>query len=147
MRSCSESIDPEMRSVCTECEAEEVSCDTGRMSPEYAAIELHVNLKQRPCSIGHHARAICELRGGAVKARRPRGTRGRSEAQRLARRRAQLKAVTRDGPVGSSPPHEPILKAVETTWATHVTMSKQPGPEPAAEVVDEESANADQNAP
>jgi hypothetical protein len=32
---------------------------------------------------GHHASAINELLAGAVKARRPRGTRGRSEAQRL----------------------------------------------------------------
>jgi hypothetical protein len=50
---------------------------------------------------GHHANAVSELRGGVVKARRPRGTRGRSEAQRLDGAEHSSHAQTRDGSRGN----------------------------------------------
>jgi hypothetical protein len=82
-----------------------VSCDTGELQAEYAAENpSSTSSKTNGCGhqlTGDHANAIGELRAGAVKARRPRGTRGRSEAQRLdsAEHNSKLKRVMAGGAI------------------------------------------------
>ena len=68
----------ETRSACTGCDAEGVSCDTDEMATEYARANPTSNSTicggQRAAHQGHHVSANTELRAGAVKVRRPRGS-------------------------------------------------------------------------
>jgi len=101
-RSCSGSTNSKRAPHAPECEAEGVSCDTCETTAGYAARNRASTCARRAIRRrGQRPSRKSQFRGlraGAVKARRPRGTRGRSEAQRLVRRRAQRQAVTRDGP-------------------------------------------------
>jgi hypothetical protein len=142
-----------------ECEAEGVSCDTGETRPEYAARNRSSTARESPCARARRCGRRTIRRRGQRPSRksllvrcaqapsRPEGPRdaGRSEAQRLVRRRAQRHAVTRDGRAGWRRVSRSRNLSTSRS-ASHVTMSERCGQERAAEVVDEESVNGDHNA-
>ena len=116
---------PEWRSTCNECEAEEVSCDTGWICAGYAALELLVNLKRRrsPNEDSNRPSRKCCFRAARRHGQGPKATscrgpqrgsrvgvamRGRSEAQRLdgAEQGSTLKRVMAEWEIHGTCHHE-----------------------------------------